>query len=348
MNEICLLLVGTNHKFSPVGLREEIFSKTDSPDDWVKKTYSELDQKLFSEVVILSTCNRTELYAITINEEKARSELSKKLSVKNFYTYTNQDALFHLFSVAAGMDSMILGEHEILGQVKKAYQQGISGGKPGLFLHQLFRQAIHTGKEVRTKTNIGKGSLSLTNAVISLAQKHIKRISTCQVLVIGAGAIAQKLTRNLWKKTHISITNRTYKHAERIANTYPVNILPYDALEKNLIISDLIISAAATIHPIITISLAKKVMKKRNKQICFIDIGMPRNIQTNVATIKNIIVYNLDDIQQLIDDNYAKRNISVRPAIEIIKREIDMYWTWFLNRTFRHKYERAIVSQIIS
>jgi len=333
MQKQTLLLMGTSHTFSSLDLREKIFSNYCSQDEWIQKTYSELNSQIFSEVLIVSTCNRIEIYGIITDFEKGKNALRKKIPVKNIYIYTNQDAASHLFQVASGLDSMIPGEHEILGQVKKAYQTGVYEKKIGSFLHQLCRQAIHTAKHVRTQTNIGRGSASLTHAAVYFAKKHIQEFSTCQTLLIGAGEIAQKLAKHIAKKTRLNIMNRTQKHAEEIAKVYPVSVIPYDFLEQSLTTTDLVISAVTTAQPIINYSMVKKIMKTRNRPLCFIDLGVPRNIQTEVAKIDKVFRYDLDDIQQLINKNYTLRNEAIMPAQEIIQKERDAFWEWFLKRT---------------
>jgi glutamyl-tRNA reductase len=327
-----ILVVGTNHKFAPISLKESLFSKKISYDILSQKIYAKLSTPLFSEKVVLSTCNRIEIYVITPDPIKAELALRKILSRHHLYTYTNQEAVAHLFHIVCGIDSLVLGESEIFGQIKKAYQTGISEKTVGSILHQLYQQAIHVGKLARTKTAIAAGSSSIAHAVKTLIEKQQGPNQQYKTLIIGAGQVAQQVAKNLAQQTEITIANRTYKTAVNLAKQIQGKAISFEKLEKSLKNFDVIITATNAHHIIISTASIKNIMIQRQKKLCLIDLSNPKNMDRQIKNIKHVFLYKLNVVQKIMNRNFTIRQQATAAVQELIDKETEKFWKKYKGR----------------
>ena len=309
-------------------LGEKIFTESSFVEE-LRKTYLQLTASLFSEKVLLVTCNRIEIYLITSNPVQAEKELKKILPVHNLFMYKNQKAVKHLFTVACGLDSIIVGELEILIQIKRAYQSAVKANTVGTLLHQLFQEAMHIGKEARAKTAIAAGSPSMAHTIVTLSQKYTDKISQPKILIIGAGTIAQQIVKNIVHHADITLTNRTYARAHALAKKYGGKTILFKDLSAQIKVFDVIISATLSSQILIPASLIKTIMKDRRQALCFIDLAVPRNIDPEIAEIKNVFLYQLEDIQKLINKNRTIRQEAIVHVQKLLDKQVKKFWTWY-------------------
>ena len=333
-------VIGLNHKSAPISIRE-YFAFSD-------KEILELLKKIKSdevpEAVLLSTCNRTEIYFYSTKKcrkSAAQIILNKITKYKKitecieeyFYTYKSSEAVRHLLNVASGLNSMVLGENQILGQVKNAYRLSAENKFTGLVLNRLFHKAIEAGKKVRTETEINKGASSISYAAVELITEVFKNISDKNVLLFGAGETGELVLQSLFKRgaKKINIINRTFENAKNLAKIYKASSYKFADLEKVLNHSDIVITAAFSPEIIITEKLIESILKKRgnNKKLFFIDLSLPRCIDGSIKNNKNIFLYNLDDLDTLVSKNYSKRKNEIEKAGKIINKIINDFETWY-------------------
>jgi len=334
-----LVALGVNHKTAPVEIREQLaFSEKQ-----VKQVLQGLIQgDGLKECAVLSTCNRTEVYALAAGAEKVQSAFAGYLKVnrgldpaglRNFtYVYTGREAARHLFRVAAGLDSMILGETQILGQVKKAYEQAAACGTLDKVLHALFRRALECGKRVHSETEINQNSASVSYTAVKLAQDVFGQLAGCSVLVIGAGKMSELTLQHL--HTHgcreMLIINRTRERAEALVALFGGKIFDYKSMGDCLVKADIVISSTGSPHFIIKKPLVAAAMRARkNRPLFFIDIAVPRDVDPAVNDLHNVYLYDIDDLQAVVDANIKEREREARKAELIIDQEVDEYCFWY-------------------
>lgn len=345
-----ILVVGLNHKTAPVELREQLaFSSATLCAflDRIDEPYFESPKQnipsetVLSETVVLSTCNRMELYAVTANPSQAIIELTARLSqifnipAKDFspylYTFHYSDAIQHLMRVAAGLDSLVLGEAQILGQVSTALQSAQSHGTIGKILSRLFEIAIHAGKRARTETNIGVNPASVSSVAIHLAKKYLGNLSDKTMMVMGAGkmstlTIQSAMQHNL---TNILIVNRTRTNAETLAQQWDATPLTFDDLDTALARTDFIIAATGAPHTILHApQIAVAMAARPEKPMLIIDIALPRDVDDKVSTLKNVHLFNLDDLQHQVVDNLNTRKSEIPHVEAIIEQEQTAFLNW--------------------
>lgn len=333
-----VLLVGLSHKTAPVEIREKLaFSERSIKNSFAcLNNYPELKEK-----VILSTCNRVEVYAEAQEPGTATRSIKDFLaSYSNFpleeferylYALYHQDAITHLFSVSSSLDSMIVGEPQILGQVKGAYLWAKEANATGIILNQLFERAFAVAKLIRTETRICESAVSVSFAAVELAKKIFGVLRGKTVLLIGAGEMAELAARYLIVQgvETILVSNRTFERAQDLAKELGGKAVRFDGLERELLHTDIVISSTAAPRYIITKDKIASVLKARkNRPMFFIDISVPRNIDPTINEIDNIYLYDIDDLHNVVEANLKEREKEALRGEEIIRREVLSFIRW--------------------
>lgn len=332
------IVVGLSHKTAPVEVRERLaFSDT--------RLGPVLEQLLkyphIQEGVILSTCNRTEIYA-TAQDPRAGLEdikefirshihITEEEFEKYFFVLMHQDALMHLFRVASGLDSLVIGEGQIMAQVKTAHAMGLAAGSCKKVLNNHYRQAISAGKRVRTETEIGRKAVSTSSAAIELAKRDLKTLEDKFVLLVGAGKIGEVTLKHLssTKVGRLGIMNRSEAKAQELADQYGGEALPYSVLFKALTEADLAIVGTASPHYLITPdNFAAFVNLREKKHLTLIDISVPRNIDPEVGKIEGVTLYDIDDLSLVVESNLKERHRLLSQAEQILGEEIEKATQW--------------------
>lgn len=333
-----VLLAGLNHKTAPVDIRERFAfcgANLNSAYDFFKGNTD------IEGTVILTTCNRTEIYATTRDIEPGMKVLKDFMSrysgmdnqqlEQYLYQPNCYDAIYHLFRVAAGLDSMMVGESQILGQVKDAYQEAVQAGASDGVLNTLFQKAIYVGKKVRTETQINKQPLSVPYAAVELARRNLGSLQGKTVMVIGAGEMSELATRCLMENgvQSVIVSNRSYDKALDMARNFNGRAVRFDLLATEMNQADIIISCTAASHYVIGPDNCQEVLASRQgRKIIMIDIAVPRDINPSLKEIDGVFVYDIDDLQGVVDANYLEKQKSIRQAERIITAEIDDFNEW--------------------
>jgi glutamyl-tRNA reductase len=325
---INIQLIGLNHKSAPIEIREKAsFSGTK-----LETALADLKKyKTIEECLILSTCNRTEVYVSCSDCAEGLGSLwdfiSRSMGMpedqirKYFYSLNNKDAVSHLFQVAASLDSMIIGETQIFGQVKDAYFKARDENFLGRNLNAVFEEAIKVGKKVRAQTQIGKGAISTSTAAIELSRKIFESLEDKKVLIIGAGKIGELTVKNLSSRgiKTVIVANRTLIKAQELAKRFCGEAINFENIFDYMRLSDIIISSTSAPHFVITAADVEKVMRARNNAPLFlIDLGLPRNIDPGTNAIENVYLYNIDDLAQVCDANLNQRRSEAQKAKQIV------------------------------
>jgi glutamyl-tRNA reductase len=328
-----LVVIGLSHHSAPVTLRERFaFAEARIP----VALQLLRDSGAADEAVILSTCNRVEIYATTpLEPSKAFVALRDFLSTCHEYRDPLTDELYclnepqsvhHLFKVACGLDSMVLGETEILGQLKKAYDVALRGGHTGARLNKAFQRAFNVAKQVRTETQIQRGSISVGSAAVELAEKIFSNISDRDVMVIGAGDTSEKTARALLSRgaRSILVTNRSYDKAVLLAGELGGRAIHFEDWAKEFASIDVVISSTAAPHYILDRTKLEPLMKlRRNRPLLLIDIAVPRDIEPEVNFMENVFLYNIDDLQAIADDYLKQRKAEVARCENLIREKVE-------------------------
>jgi glutamyl-tRNA reductase len=327
-----IVVIGLSHHSSPVELRERFaFAEAKIPD--VLKSLR--DSGVADEAVILSTCNRVEIYAAApVEPAKAFAELKEFLVSHHacnaalgdeLYTFAEPQSLHHLFKVACGLDSMVLGETEILGQLKTAYDLALKHGHTGARLNKAFQRAFHAAKHVRTHTNIQRGSVSVASVAVELAEKIFNSLGDREVLVIGAGDTSEKTARALLSRgaKSIIVANRSLDRAQALAGELGGRAVSFDDWAGEFEKIDIVISSTAAPHHILDRAKLEPLMKaRRQRPLLLIDIAVPRDIDPEVNFLENVYLYNVDDLQGIADDYLKLRREEIARCEEIIAEKV--------------------------
>ncbi|MEJ5176757.1 MULTISPECIES: glutamyl-tRNA reductase [Erwinia] len=333
-----LLALGINHKTAPVSLRERV---TFSPDQLEQALTSLLAQPLVQGGVVLSTCNRTELYLSVEQQENLQEQLVTwlcdyhKLSVdevrKSLYWHHDNDAVSHLMRVASGLDSLVLGEPQILGQVKKAFADSQRGHSLSSELERMFQKSFSVAKRVRTETEIGASAVSVAFAACTLARQIFESLSTVNVLLVGAGETIELAARHLHqhKVKKLMIANRTRERAQALADEVGAEVISLPEIDSRLAEADIIISSTASPLPIIGKGMVERALKqRRNQPMLLVDIAVPRDVEPEVGKLPNAYLYSVDDLQAIIESNMAQRQAAAVQAETIVVQESSEFMSW--------------------
>lgn len=328
-----LVVVGLSHKTAPVELRERIsFSR-----EQLEMELAEARRNAPGELAILSTCNRTEIYA---HAERDLTDWCLGLLERRLggdprpYVYQKKEGemISHLFSVASGLDSLVLGENEILKQVKEAYGLALQKGLTAKVLNVLFQRALFVGKMVRTHTAIGQGSVSVGSVAVSLAEKIFGDLTQSTVLVFGAGKMAEVSSRYLLDKSvrNLWVANRTLENARALAERF--NATPFSLEEglERMAAADIVITSMASDRPVLTCDGIRGLMRRRhNKSLFVIDIAVPRNVEAGAHQIDNVYLYNVDDLQAIAQENARGRSAEIEKSGRIVADKARELFEWY-------------------
>ncbi|HXM96441.1 MAG TPA: glutamyl-tRNA reductase [Candidatus Dormibacteraeota bacterium] len=334
-----IVLIGLNHRTAPVGLRERVAFSKEQARDAAEQLRSRC---ILEETLILSTCNRSELYGVShprIADGAAalqdflaayhRLEPSKLDGA--LYRHRDRDAIRHLYRVAAGLDSMLLGETEILGQVRDAYQAALGHGVTGRVLNRLFQGAIEVGKRVRTETDIAVRPVSVAFAGVKLAEQIFGRLNHHRALILGAGVTSKQVVKHLRDRGihSLRVLNRTVEHARDLANRFGGEVLPWENLPEAMEWPDLIVTSVSSPEAILTRQLLDRAMATRgNRPLLVIDLGVPRNVAADAANLPNLYLYDIDDLTEIVEQNKKARQGEVPRAEAIIEGQIEKFLQW--------------------
>ncbi len=345
-----IAICGLSHRTAPVEVRE----KMALPAPSIPAALTELNlQSGVKESLILSTCNRVEL-ALALDDSASLNDalshfLEKQSSLKlatvdqYLYKLEGRDAVRHLFRVASSLDSMVVGEPQILGQLKDAYSLAKEMGTVSSHLDQLITRAFHVAKRVRSETEIGESAVSVSYAAVELAREIFGNLAGSKVMLIGAGKMSELAARHLRNQgaKQIYVTNRTYDRAVDLARLFEGWIVDFATFRQTLPSVDIIITSTGAREPILTKEDMKLVMKaRRNKPVFIVDIAVPRNVEPSVNEIDNVFLYDIDDLQKVVDRNLRGRAEAAEHAARIIEEEVQ----WLESRMREREVSPAIVS----
>lgn len=335
-----LITLGLNHKTTPVDMRERLaFTPENLPE--ATKSLAELD--CVTEAAILSTCNRTELYCTLKQGDNADNDQKliewfsqfhgfKPEDIQNhLYLHQHKDTIRHTLRVASGLDSMVLGEPQILGQMKQAYTQAVNLGTVGMLLGKLFQHAFSVAKQVRTDTEIGASPVSVAFAAISLSKQIFGDLDKLTALMIGAGETIELAARHLQASDikHIIIANRSVERAQNLVEQFGGEAIALSQIPDYLPQADILISSTASQLPILGKGAVEKALKKRkHKPIFMVDIAVPRDVEPEVGELDDVYLYTVDDLQEIIQDNLESRKQAAEQAGEIIDAQVDNFLNW--------------------
>ncbi len=328
-----LVVIGLSHHSSPVTVRERFaFAEARVP----ATLQSLRDSGVASEAVILSTCNRVEIYAVTPFEPARAFTALKEFLVTchdyrdpltdEIYALGEPQSVQHLFKVACGLDSMVLGETEILGQLKKAYDLALQNGHTGARLNKAFQRAFNVAKHIRTETNIQRGSVSVGSVAVELAEKIFSRLGDRDVMILGAGDTGEKTARALLSRgaRSILVSNRSYDKAVTLASELGGRAVPFDLWAAEFANVDIVISSTSAPHYILDRAKLEPLMKlRRHRPLLLIDIAVPRDIEPEVNFLEDVYLYNIDDLQAIADDYLRQRKEEIARCEQIIREKAE-------------------------
>ena len=334
-----IVLVGLNHRTAPVEVRERVSFTAEQ----ARRASEELRSKgILEETLVLSTCNRSEVYGVP--PETARESApglstflsefhSVRLEVLNgsLYHHYDREAVRHLFRVSAGLDSMMLGEAEILGQVREAYRAAHELGATGPVLNRLFQGALEVGKRVRAETELGTRPMSVASAGVKLAERIFGKLDERRALVLGAGTISEQVIAQLRDRgiARLYVMNRSRERAQDLAKQYAGEVLPWGEWEKALPVPDVIVSSVSAEEVVLRREIVEQAMHQRaNRALFLMDLGLPRNIDVGVGKLYNVYLYNLDDLSEIVAQNRHARENEIPKADGIVEEHVGRFLSW--------------------
>jgi glutamyl-tRNA reductase len=345
-----VVVIGLSHKTAPVDVRERFAAGSEILPEVLARLTSRPE---LEEVMFLSTCNRVEVIALpkamakgagakgetsVANASRAiREALREHVGASSaedlsdyLYERDGDDAVRHVFRVAASLDSMVLGEPQILGQVKDAYDAAVAAGALRSHLARCMNRAFTVAKRVRSETQLGAGMVSISSVAVDLARRIFGELSDCTVLLVGAGEMAEQAAKSLVKGAKsIRICNRSFDRAANLAATFGGTAAPLDMLEAELVVSDVVVASTSSKQYVITKDLVKRVMKARKgRTLFFVDIAVPRNVDPEVHQLDNVYVFNVDDLEQEVAENLKARQKEVAAAEAIVAKELRDFASW--------------------
>jgi glutamyl-tRNA reductase len=333
-----LIVVGLNHRTAPLEVRERVAFDDQEVQAALARARSE---RVLSEAILLSTCNRTEFYGLSTDNGAAEMYIRSLIAAAKqvdltahpgyAYTLTKLESVRHLLRVAAGLDSLVLGESQILGQVRRAHELALETGACGLTMNRLLQSAILVGRRVRNETALGAGAVSVASAAAELAGKIFEDLSARSVLLIGVGEMGTLTARHMVERgvRKLTIANRTFSKAEVLARELGGTAVPLDRLESALASADIAISSTGSTTPIVNRSLVQSIVGKRGgKPIFIIDIAVPRDFEASIGDLDGVFLHDIDDMNLLVDRNLVKRRAEIPKAETIVEHEVEAFLTW--------------------
>ena len=359
---MALYALGLNHQTAPLAVRERVVFHVER----LREALAEMTRGLAQEAAILSTCNRTELYFAGERPGAAAEWLAQfhrlnphELS-QYLYTLPSERAVRHAFRVASGLDSMVLGEPQILGQMKDAARAAQSAGTLGTLLHKLFQRSFAVAKEVRSTTQVGASSVSMASAAVKLAARIFPSLKDQCVLFIGAGEMIELCATHFAAQApaRIAVANRTLERAQRLAQRFNGSAIELKALAEQLHEYDIVVSCTASSLPILGKGLVERALRSRRRRPMFlVDLAVPRDIEQEAAELEDIFLYTIDDLSQLVAENLDARRSALEQAEAIIDTQVVQFMHWMdarasvpliqrlreqAEQSRRHELERAL------
>lgn len=335
-----LIVLGVSHKTASAEIRDEVQVHPEEMADFYAEVRSHTD--LIRELVVLSTCNRTEFYGFarsrTDGDQLLRESMNRIKGVthlnngKHTYSWGGRETVRHLFRVASGMESLMVGESQVLGQIKEAFETADRNRAAGALLTRLFNSAVHVGKRSRTETEIGKGTVSVAHAAVEMAQKVLDRLERYPVLVLGAGDTGALVARHFAeaKPKLLTVVNRTHDRAIALAEELGGQARPWDEMDRALEEAKVIVTATGSREPIIDAKRMARVLKRSNRgPKVIVDISNPRNVHPDVGELDRLFLYDLDALESIADQNRARRRKEIPKVEGIIVEEVDRFLAWF-------------------
>jgi glutamyl-tRNA reductase len=334
-----LALIGCNHRTAPVEFRERIAFTAEQ----ARHAATALrEQGILEEAVVLSTCNRSELYGVPVDAGAPVTEAMEEFLTSfhripradldgRFYRWVGRDALQHLYRVAAGLDSMLLGEAEILGQLRTAYNQALDHGSTGPVLNRAFQGALEVGKRIRAETEVGARPMSVAFAGVKLAERVFGNLKGRTALIVGAGMVAEQVVEHLRDRGigHLQVVNRSLDHAEELAKRMGGKAVPWQALESVLGAPDVIVTSVGGSDPVLTRPMLEAALSARaGRPVFIVDLGVPRNVESGAAGLYNLYLYNVDDLGEIVEQNRRAREAEIPRAESIIAEHVVKFETW--------------------
>ena len=333
-----IIVIGLNHDTAPIDIREKAAfngPKLEEAIDILKNFPG------IKENIILSTCNRVEIYA-SVTDIASGSERVKKFIAdfhgipedalnKSLYVHSGKNAMTHVFRVASSLDSMVVGEPQILGQLKDAFDIALKMKSSGVMLNKLMKKAISVAKRVRTETKIGESAVSISFAAVELAKKIFEDLSTKAFMLIGAGEMAELAAKHLINNgvKDVLVTNRTFERAEELAREFNGKAVEFDDFLQALVHTDIVICSTGAPNYILVKDQVHKIMKQRkNKPMFIIDISVPRNIDPEINDIDNVYLYDIDNLHGVINTNIEERNKEAEKGEKIVDEEVETFLRW--------------------
>lgn len=334
-----LFVLGLNHKTAPIGIRERLaVPGRDLPT--VLNALGEVPE--LAERMLLATCNRAEVFGVAegsldravagvVGVLASYHEVEAGIFAPALYTRAGGDAARHVFRVACSLDSIVLGEPQILGQVKDAYQSALQQQTTGIILNNLMEQAFHVAKRVRTETGLGESRVSISSVAVDLARKIFGDLADRSVLILGAGEMAELALRHLVEDgvRSVLVANRSHDRAVALAKQFQGRAVTFDAFHQEMLQADIVISSTSAPHCILMrADMERIILQRRHRPIFLIDIANPRDIEPGCNDIDNVYLYNIDDLQSVVAGNVKEREREVPKAEAIVEREVGIFLTW--------------------
>jgi glutamyl-tRNA reductase len=346
-----LLLLGLNHSTAPLEVREKVAFSSDGRDRALDALRAKFPQ---AEIALLSTCNRVELYvARPVHEHPRAQEMVQFLAdfhgvdvaafSQHLYEKAEKEVVAHLFTVASSLDSMVLGETQILGQVREAYDAARERGAAGPFLNPLFQRALAVGKEVMSATRIAEGRVSVASVAVDYARRIFDSFDDKTVLCIGAGEMAALVLQSFAQLAprRLLICNRSPEKAAELAKQFSGQAVAFEKLSDHLVAADIVVSSTGADRAIVTAAQMASLRKAmRYRPIFLIDIALPRDIEPGVGELENVYLYNIDDLQQVVAGTFEQRKDAIDAARQIVDRHVDAFVLWNRAREMGPMIER--------
>jgi glutamyl-tRNA reductase len=336
---LSIVAVGINHKTAPVAVREKISFNPDKLSVALKEMLSVVKCR---EVAILSTCNRTELYIVQDGDIKITQErlvqwlesyhnVPASIILPSLYWHQDQQAVNHMMRVACGLDSLVLGEPQILGQMKQAYSQAKAAGSMALVMDRLFQRTFGVAKQVRTETDIGTSAVSVAFASVNLAKHIFASLSKTKVLLVGAGETIELVAKHLYENNvgKITVANRTIERAEKMAKQIGAEVITLAQIPEHMSRADIVISSTGSTLPLIGKGMVEQALSKRRHQPIFmVDLAVPRDIEEQVGDLDDVFLYTVDDLQSIIAQNLENRRKAAVEAESIVNSQSGVFMSW--------------------
>src|SRR3989440_3667519 len=334
-----IVLVGLNHRTAPVEVRERVSFTVEQ----AQQAATELRERgILEETLVLSTCNRSEVYGVPPEDvRQSASALATYLSSfhsvtpealgPSLYHHYDREAVLHLFRVSSGLDSMLIGEAEILGQVREAYRAAHGNGGTGPVLNRLFQGALEVGKRVRSETELGTRPMSVASAGVKLAERIFGKLNQRTALVVGAGTISEQVVSQLRDRgiAQLHVMNRSRDRADELANQFGGKVVGWGEWDQALQSPDVVVSSVSADEPVLRRDIVERAMAARgNRALFLMDLGVPRNIDPRVAELYNVYVYNTDDLCEIVQQNRNARESEVPRAQGIVDEHVTKFLSW--------------------